>query len=153
MNIYSSTKVLPYVYICQEKDSPYFYIGYRYKNFLPSSSDFGIHYFTSNTYVIEHFKNFEFTILAEFFTQRDALAFESLLIKETRSKYQINSHRIKKYRGREYAPQVEFINEPKVCALPGCDKIHNNWRSKCCCPRHQKIYAALRRHNKATASI
>jgi hypothetical protein len=57
MNIYTRNKpVLPYVYRCTEKDTGKFYIGYRYKNRLPASEDFGKHYFTSNEYVKNNLK-------------------------------------------------------------------------------------------------
>ena len=90
MPIYKSTRVLPYVYMCKEKNSPYFYIGYRYRNFVPSSDDLGTYYFTSNRYVSDNFDNFEFYILAEFFNKNDAYKFETMMIQETSSEYQIN---------------------------------------------------------------
>ena len=93
MPIYKSTRVLPYVYMCQEKNSPYFYIGYRYRNYVPSTEDLGTYYFTSNNYVKENFDNFEITIIAEFFTKKDAYKFETLLIKDTKSEYQINQQK------------------------------------------------------------
>jgi len=34
----------------------------------------------------------------------------------------------------------------QYCALPGCGKIFNNWRSKCCCKSHAGKYAAKLRH-------
>jgi hypothetical protein len=76
--------------MCKEKNSPYFYIGYRYRNFVPSSDDLGTYYFTSNQYVSDNFNNFESYILAEFFNKNDAYEFETILIQETSSEYQIN---------------------------------------------------------------
>jgi hypothetical protein len=143
MNIYSSTKALPYVYMCQEKNSPNFYIGYRYANYLPSTEDFGKNYFTSNSYVKENFDNFEHTIIAEFFTKRDALNFESQLIKESNSEYCINNF---KNKNRKKYESIKVDTDPKICALPSCDKIHTNWRMKCCCTAHQKSYAGMRAH-------
>ena len=143
MNIYSSTKALPYVYMCQEKNSPNFYIGYRYANYLPSTEDFGKNYFTSNDYVKENFDNFDHTIIAEFFTKRDALNFESQLIKESNSDHCINNFKYKKVKKYE---SIKIDTDPKICALPGCNKIYTNWRMKCCCASHQKSYAGMRAH-------
>jgi hypothetical protein len=145
-------KALPYVYLCQEKNSPYFYIGYRFTNYLPSNEDFGKKYFTSNEYVRGNFDNFEHTIVAEFFTKEDAYAFESQLIKETRSDYQINYLKSKKIIGSFYSrPKTKIKVEEKLCALPGCGKLHTNWRLKCCCPSHSKQYAGQRSHQTKNA--
>ena len=146
-HIYKSTKTLPYVYMCQEKNSPYFYIGYRWANYNPSTEDFGKKYFTSNKYVKENFDNFEHTIIAEFYTKEDAYAFESQLIKETRSDYQINYLKSKKIIGTFYPrPKTKINSEEKICALPGCGKIHTNWRMKCCCKSHHYAYAGMKAH-------
>ena len=133
--------------MCQEKNSPYFYIGYRYANYEPSTDDFGKKYFTSNEYVRENFDNFEHTIIAEFYNKEDAYAFESQLIKETRSDYQINYLKHKKMIGTFYSKSKDKIKlEEKICALPECGKIHTNWRMKCCCLQHNKRYAAMKRY-------
>jgi hypothetical protein len=143
---YPSTKVLPYVYLCKEKTSERFYIGYRYKNWLPSSEDFGVHYFTSNEYIKNNFNNFNWYIVAEFFSKDDAYIFESQLISETQSEFQINYEKI--LNRTLYYGKHEKITEPeiKVCPLPGCGKEHTNWRLKCCCTSHSKKYAGLRSH-------
>ena len=146
-NIYSSTKVLPYVYLCREKYSPYYYIGYRYANYVPSTDDFGTYYYTSNNYVKENFNNFEHSIVAEFYTKDDAYKFESELINEMGSEFLINSQRHKKTKIYE---SVKVDNSPKLCALPGCNKIHTNWRMKCCCKSHSQMYAGQQRHKKYT---
>ena len=146
-NIYTSTKVLPYVYVCKEKNSPYFYIGYRHANYDPSTEDFGKKYFTSNDYVRENFDNFEHAIIAEFYKKEDAYAFESQLIKETRSEYQINYLKTKKIVGKFYSrSKTKMTVEEKICALPGCGKTHTNWRMKCCCRSHHYAYAGMRAH-------
>jgi len=150
MNIYNSTKVLPYVYMCKEKNSPYFYIGYRYANYDPSTKDFGKKYFTSNNYVRENFDNFEHTIIAEFFTKEDAYAYESQLIQELNSEYLINSQRYKKCKPYQ---KVIVDNSPKICALPGCDKEFTNWRVQCCCRSHQQKFSGMRAHNKFTVLV
>lgn len=77
----------PYVYIGTHKHTKEFYIGYREKNKVNSSKDFGIKYKTtsSSTLVKEEFDNFDWIILAEFFTETggdDAYWFEQGLIKE-----------------------------------------------------------------------
>lgn len=146
MTIYKSTKALPYVYISKEKNSQYFYIGYRYTNYLPSTEDFGKKYFTSNKYVKENFNNFEHTIIAEFFTKESAYEFETSLIKETRSEYQINYIKYKKK--KKYSKITQVKSSIKLCALSECQKPHTNWRMKCCCKRHNNIYAAQKRHIK-----
>jgi hypothetical protein len=132
MTIYKSTKVLPYVYLCKEKNSERFYIGYRYKNYKPSSEDFGIHYFTSNDYVRENFDNFNHYILAEFFTKKDALYFESQLIRETSSLNQINFDKHLKVIGMKY-DMTQKDYSPKKCANSDCQKMVI-WRVKYCSP-------------------
>ena len=79
--IYASTKVLPYVYKLTHKETGQFYFGVRHANKVPSSEDFGTKYFSSSKYVkIIGFENFNYQILAEFFSKEDALEFESMLI-------------------------------------------------------------------------
>jgi hypothetical protein len=146
MSIYKSTRVLPYVYLCREKNSPYFYIGYRYANYVPSSEDLGTHYFTSNKYVKENFSNFEYTIVAEFFDKDSAYKFESQLIKELNSEFLLNAQKVGKVTGSKYKTKTEINADKKICALPGCNKVFVNWRSKCCCSSHSKKYAGQRRH-------
>lgn len=146
MSIYKSTRTLPYVYLCQEKNSSYYYIGYRYANFLPSSEDFGTHYFTSNKYVKENFNNFEHTIIAEFFDKQSAYQFEAQLIKDLNSEFLLNAQRLGKLIGSKYKTNTKVNNTEKVCSLPGCNKVFTNWRSKCCCTSHSKKYAGMQRH-------
>lgn len=83
MNIYPSTKVLPYVYKLTHKVTGQFYFGYRRANKVPSSEDLGVVYFTSSTRVKNlGFENFEYEIIAEFFDYHDALDFEDKIIRE-----------------------------------------------------------------------
>ena len=77
-----STRILPYVYVCTNKLTSEFYIGYRSANTVPSSEDLGILYFTSSDAVKSSFANFTYTIVAEFFTPADAYAHEQQLIHE-----------------------------------------------------------------------
>jgi hypothetical protein len=81
--------------MCTERDTGRFYIGYRFKNYLPAEQDFGNRYFTSNKYVMKNFDRFDWQIIAEFYHKRDALKFEGQLIKETQCDLQINYDRIK----------------------------------------------------------
>ena len=146
MFIYQSTRVMPYVYMCIERDTNNFYIGYRFSNTTPSSTDFGQHYFTSNQYVKNNFSKFDHYIVAEFYTKQDAYAFESLLIKETKCNAQINSFRNKTRVAYKNIIKQPYVPEIKICPLPECQQQHTNWRMKCCCTSHQKRYAATRSH-------
>ncbi len=79
--IYSSEKVLPYVYMGIHKETGQFYIGYREANHFTSSKDLGTKYFTSSKKVKElGFDNFNWTILAEFFEGKEAFMFEQEII-------------------------------------------------------------------------
>lgn len=138
-------KVLPYVYLCREKDTGLIYVGYRYANYLPSAEDFGHRYFTSNKYVKKNFNNFEHTIIAEFFDKKDALKFESQLVQELWGDNLINTHRLKNKRQHQ---SIKVDNNPKICALDGCGKIFTNWRKKCCCRTHQFMYSGQSAHKK-----
>ncbi|HEY6435209.1 MAG TPA: hypothetical protein VIY47_01350 [Ignavibacteriaceae bacterium] len=102
LNFISSTKKCPYVYMCTERETGRFYIGYRYRNYLPSSEDFGKIYFTSNSYVKENFDSFDHQIIAEFFDKKAAYKFETDFINETKSDLQINSDKFKKLIGMKY---------------------------------------------------
>ena len=82
MNIYSSTKALPYVYVCTHKITGYYYIGYRSANLVPSDIDLP-KYKTSSLIVRPDFGNYNWLILAEFFNGDDAYDFEQQLISET----------------------------------------------------------------------
>jgi hypothetical protein len=146
MSIYNPQKNLPYVYICREKNSSNFYIGYRYRNRVPANEDFGKYYFTSNDYVKLNFQNFDYEILAEFDNRKDALAYESKLIKEMKSEYMLNRGPTapkKAYQTNKIVDTTE-----KICALPECNKVHTNWKMKCCCLSHQRRYAGLRSRKK-----
>jgi hypothetical protein len=82
MNIYVSTKTLPYVYILTHKETGQFYIGARWANKVPSSIDLGVNYFTSSKYVKPIFDQFECEIVAEFFFKEEAYKFEQQMIYE-----------------------------------------------------------------------
>jgi hypothetical protein len=89
--------------MCTERDTGRFYIGYRFKNYLPAEQDFGNRYFTSNKYVMKNFDRFDWKIIAEFYDKRDALKFEGQLIKETQCDLQINYDRIKNLKRKSYS--------------------------------------------------
>ena len=83
-NIYLSTKVAPYVYICTHKDTNEFYIGYREYNIAldrTSTEDLPL-YKTSSKKVNPIFDQFTWQIVAEFNTGDNAYEFEQQLIKE-----------------------------------------------------------------------
>lgn len=73
---------MPYVYMCIDKTTNEFYIGYRVKNVklnTPSHIDFP-EYKTSSKLVNPNFENFNWVILAEFYKETDAYDFEQYLI-------------------------------------------------------------------------
>jgi hypothetical protein len=74
--------VLPYIYILNHKTTGQFYIGYRFKNKVRAEFDLGIKYFSSSKMVKSRFDEFDFTILAEFFSAKDAYSQEQALIEE-----------------------------------------------------------------------
>lgn len=84
MNIYTSEKVMPYVYMCIHKETGEFYIGYRQLNIkknLPSSTDLP-NYKSSAKQVKDNFDKFSYLVIAEFFNPDDAYDFEQQLIYE-----------------------------------------------------------------------
>jgi NOL1/NOP2/fmu family ribosome biogenesis protein len=84
MNIYTSSKSAPYVYMCVHKITGHFYIGYReanIKNNITSDIDLPL-YRTSSKIVNPSFEQYDWKILAEFFDAQDAFVFEQNLIKE-----------------------------------------------------------------------
>lgn len=84
MCIYTSTKAMPYVYMCVNKTTNEFYIGYRTKNVKlgkPSHIDFP-EYKTSSKKVNPSFNNFSWFIVAEFYKETDAYDFEQFLINQ-----------------------------------------------------------------------
>jgi hypothetical protein len=83
MHTFCSSKPLPYVYMGIHNISGAIYIGYREGNVklnIPSSSDLGVHYFTSGKISATAFNEFTWTIIAEFFSPVDAYLFEQELI-------------------------------------------------------------------------
>lgn len=82
MNIYSSTRVLPYVYKLTHKFSGQFYFGYRCANPIPSSEDLPRYKSSSKEIASLGFDNFHWEILAEFFDGEAAYDFENFLIEQ-----------------------------------------------------------------------
>lgn len=83
MTIYTSEKVMPYVYMGIHKETGQFYIGSRHseRRKLPSHLDI-LQYRTSSRRVRPQFDRFDWFILAEFFTGEDAVRYEQQLIHE-----------------------------------------------------------------------
>lgn len=84
MNIYNSTRAMPYVYLCVHKTTGEFYYGYREHNVslsLPSTLDLP-KYKTSSTTVGPKFDEYNWYIIAEFFDGLSAFEFEQDLICE-----------------------------------------------------------------------
>lgn len=81
MNIYTSEKVVPYVYMCIHKETNQFYIGSRVSKSmkLPPHLDLQT-YKTSSRIVKPNFHMFECVIIAEFMHGADAYDFEQELI-------------------------------------------------------------------------
>lgn len=80
--LYSSSKSLPYVYLCVHKVTKRFYIGYRQSHIKynrPSHIDFPI-YRTSCDKIKNNFLDYDWYIVAEFFNGDDAYDFEQYLI-------------------------------------------------------------------------
>lgn len=83
MSIYTSEKVMLYVYMCIHKETGHFYIGSRTTNkqTLPSHLDFPL-YKTSSKLVKPQFDFFNWVIIAEFFDPVSAYLCEQQLIFE-----------------------------------------------------------------------
>jgi hypothetical protein len=142
MTIYNNSKTaLPYVYRCTERDTGKFYIGYRFKNYVPASEDLGTHYFTSNEYVKNNFDKFDYEIIAEFPDRKSAFAFETQLIKETACEKQINANKHNKAKSPYTKSEINLY-----CKLPGCGRYINSSIKKFCCSLHGRQYAARKRH-------
>lgn len=81
MNIYQSTEVRPYIYICTHKTTGEFYIGYREANKVISQLDFP-KYKTSSKIINPNFNDYFWIIYAEFSNGLDAYDYEQQLIFE-----------------------------------------------------------------------
>ena len=80
-NIYTSEKVLPYVYRLDDPITGEFYIGYREANKIPSHLDLP-KYKTSSKNIYPIFDNFSWMIVAEFFDGSEAYNYEQKMIYE-----------------------------------------------------------------------
>ena len=98
MTTYSSTKAVPYVYICTHKETNQFYIGYREANVrlnVPSHLDLP-EYKTSSKVVHPEWSNYTWTIVAEFFDPSHAYSFEQQLIYDNwKNPLLLNGHYVK----------------------------------------------------------
>ena len=79
IDIYTSEKVLSYVYKLTHKTTKQFYIGYREANKVPSHLDLP-KYKTSSKNIFSIFDDFLYIIIAEFFNGSDAYDYEQKLI-------------------------------------------------------------------------
>jgi hypothetical protein len=115
MTIYTSSKVLPYVYRLVHRITGQFYIGYRESNGVPSDQDIGIIYKSSSKHVLElGFENFECEVIAEFFDGNDAYRFENDLIGENFSDpLCLNKHYTTKELKRRFKHVIPHSNETK----------------------------------------
>ena len=134
---------LPYVYKCTEKDTGRFYVGYRFKNNLPASEDFGVHYFTSNEYVKNNFEKFDFEIISEFPDRKTAFAFETKMINETKSDLQINANKYNKTKRLYKKSEIHLY-----CLFPNCGRYINSSIKRFCCKSHSARYSAMKQHGK-----
>lgn len=105
--------ISPYVYCGVHTVTKEFYYGVRYGNVrincLPEE-DLGIKYFTSSRYVKPKFNEFEWTILAQFVSKEDALAFEEKLIHESwDNPLLLNKHRA----GQHFRRPDTYVRGPK----------------------------------------
>jgi len=84
MTDYTSTQIRPYVYHCTHKTTGEFYIGYREQNVkLGQTADLDFpQYKTSLKRIQDSFDEFDWHIVAEFFSGDDAYDFEQQLIYE-----------------------------------------------------------------------
>jgi hypothetical protein len=93
MFIYKSSRVMPYVYQLTHKITGHYYIGYREANKDPSTQDLGTKYFTSSKITKQNFKEYDLTIIAEFYSGKDAHKFEDELIRlHINNPLNINQH-------------------------------------------------------------
>jgi hypothetical protein len=115
MNIYSSDKAFPYVYICTHKETGHFYIGYREANTQPSNIDLP-RYKTSSKVVNPTFDDFYWEIIAEFLCGDDAYDFEQQLINEHwYNELLINS--VCYYNKQKFKPTIESVIKTKETKL------------------------------------
>lgn len=83
-NIYQSTKVMPYVYMCIHKVTGQFYIGYREDNVrLNRTSDVDLPRYKSSSKIVKpSFQDYDWHIVAECNTGIDAYDLEQQIIFE-----------------------------------------------------------------------
>lgn len=75
--------IYPYVYKLTHKETGHFYFGVRWANKVNAQNDLGKLYFSSSSSIKEMgFENFDFNVIAEFFSKEFALEFEDQQIQE-----------------------------------------------------------------------
>ena len=124
MTIYTSEKVMPYVYMGVHKETGEFYFGSRWANTGPSTHDLGVSYFTSSTKIKPRFSEFDWQIVAEFFDKDAAFAHEQLLIQThwdnplcSNGNYKTSSHNYFKCSGHTEKTR-KLLSERKKGSTP-----------------------------------
>lgn len=123
MSIYTSEKVLPYVYMCTHKITGKVYFGSRTssKQKLPSHLDFP-KYKTSSHEVKANFTEYDWVILAEFFNKDSAFDFEQESIYMYWQNFKSNS--INQY--CHYNTKCRWSTHGKIPWNKGLNKLNDN---------------------------
>lgn len=136
--IYTSEKIMPYVYMCIHKITKQFYIGYRCSNKKPSHIDLPI-YKTSSKKVKPIFNEFDWFIVAEFFNKQDAHKFEVELIKEMwDSPLKLNQKVLENWStaGNTHTAEVRDICSKAVSKRNSNSRWYNNGKCNKFCQLH-----------------
>jgi len=114
MTIYTSEKVMPYVYMCIHKQTGQFYIGSRYTKTqrLPSHLDFP-QYRTSSKRVKPIFDEFDWFIVAEFFDKAAAYETEQQLIYENWNNPNLLNGVCRHANNKMFAPEKSTMSEDR----------------------------------------
>jgi hypothetical protein len=144
MNIYPSSKIMPYVYMCVHKHTGNFYIGSRItdKMALPSHLDFP-KYKTSSSIIKSDFDSYDWFIIAEFFDKKYAYEYEQELIR----KYWKDA---KSLNGSIQDPKFNDFFTPKNTVVVK-DNLGNKFRVSKNDPKWiSGEYVGINRHRKQT---
>lgn len=114
MTIYTSEKVMPYVYMGTHRVTGEFYIGSRYTKTLKHPSHVDIHkYRTSSKRVKPVFDEFDWVIVAEFFDPKSAYECEQQLIYENWDSPLILNGVCRHTNTNMFAPAVSSMTEER----------------------------------------
>lgn len=118
MTIYTSEKVMPYVYMCIHNQTGRFYIGSRYTKSLnkPSHEDFPL-YKTSSKQVRPNFHEYSWYIVAEFFNRIDAYQYEQQLIYENWLNPQLINAVCRHNTTKMFSPEKSTMSEARRTKL------------------------------------